>query len=255
MNKKAIIMGCVLAAAIGLNTNVPVYAGFQEHYSLAQQYFFNARYSSAIDEFKKALMINFMDNSARIGLINSYIARGSYAANNEYDYKSAANDFRAALFYLKYYVDKDMAMSSFSSISSTANSLHLCEKQYGQNMSAEGHYKLAEELNDLGYFAAAMYEYEQVINVDKYRKTALLRIASMMKSINNLPKSAEYYSMAVETDGSDNSVRMRYAAVLEKMGNTQGASEQYNYVLSHCENSEDILYDLERIYQRKQIII
>lgn len=251
MKKKAIIVSCLLAAALGINSNMQAFAGFQEHYSLAQQYFFNARYSSAIDEFKKALMINFMDNSARIGLVNSYIARGSHLANNEYDYKSAANDFRSALFYLKYYVDKDMAMNSFSSISSTANSLHFCEKQYGQNMSAEGHYRLAEELNNLGLFAPAMYEYEQVINVDQYRKTALLRIASMMKSINNLPKSAEYYAMAVETDGSDNAARMRYAAVLEKMGNNQGASEQYNYVLSHCENSEDILYDLERIYQKK----
>ena len=64
MNKRAIILGCILAAGIGLNTGMPAFAGFQEHYTLAQQYFFNSRYSSAIDEFKKALMINFMDNSA-----------------------------------------------------------------------------------------------------------------------------------------------------------------------------------------------
>ncbi|MCR5266211.1 MAG: tetratricopeptide repeat protein [Cyanobacteria bacterium RUI128] len=251
MNTKLIITGCLISASLGFGLMTPSYAGFQEHYTLAQQHFFNARYSSAIDEFKKSLMINFMDNSARIGLVNSYIARGSYIANYEHNYRAAADDFRSAIFYLKYYVDKDQAMNSFSSISSTANSLHYCEKQYGANTSAEGHYKLAEELNAAGNFSASMYEYEQIINVDKYRKVSLLRIASMMKSINNLIKSAEYYKMAIEYDPSDISARMRYANVLDKMGNNEGASEQYNYVLSHCDNSDDILFDLERIFQKK----
>ena len=251
MNKKSIIVSCLIIAGIGFGMNMPSFAGFQEHYTLAQQHFFNARYSSAIDEFKKALMINFMDNSARIGLVNSYIARGTYLANTEQNYKAAANDFRSAIFYLKYYVDKDIAMNSFSSISSTANSLHFCEKQTGGINSAEAHYKLAEELNMEGNFPASMYEYEQIVNLDKYRRVSLLRIASMMKSINNLIKSAEYYKMAIECDPNDISARMRYANVLDKMGNTEEASKQYNYVLSHCDNSSDILYDLERIYHKK----
>ncbi len=253
MKTKSLIISCLIAAglSVGISTGMPAYAGFQEHYTLAQQHFFNARYSSAIDEFKKALMINFMDNSARIGLVNSYIARGSYIANYEHNYRAAADDFRSAIFYLKYYVDKDMAMNSFSSISSTANSLHYCEKQLGGVSSAEAHYKLAEELNTAGNFPASMYEYEQVVNIDRYRKAALLRIASMMKSINNLVKSAEYYKMATEFDPNDISARMRYANVLDKMGNTSEASVQYNYVLSHCENTDDIMFDLERIYQKK----
>lgn len=251
MNTKRIITGCLIAVSLGFGISMPVNAGFQEHYTLAQQHFFNARYSSAIDEFKKSLMINFLDNSARIGLVNSYIARGSYIANYEHNYRAAADDFRSAIFYLKYYVDKEIAMNSFSSISSTANSLHYCEKQYGMNSSPEGHYKLAEELNAAGNFSAAMYEYEQIVNTEKYRKVSLLRIASMMKSINNLIKSAEYYKMAIECDPNDNSTRMRYANVLDKMGNNEGASEQYNYVLAHSDNAEDILFDLERIFQKK----
>lgn len=251
MKTKSLIISSLIAVSLCIGMTQDVYAGFQEHYTLAQQHFFNARYSSAIDEFKKSLMINFMDNSARIGLVNSYIARGSYIANYEHNYRAAADDFRSAIFYLKYYVDKDVAMNSFSSISSTANSLHYCEKQYGALNSAEAHYKLAEELNTAGNFPASMYEYEQIVNIDRYRKTALLRIASMMKSINNLIKSAEYYKLAVEFDPNDLSARMRYANVLDKMGNTAEASVQYNYVLSHCEDSQDIMFDLERIYQKK----
>lgn len=240
-----------MAACMGLNMNMPAFCGFQEHYTLAQQHFFNARYASAIDEFKKALMINFMDNSARIGIINSYNARGTYLANKEHNYKSAADDFKCALFYLKYYVDKDAAATSYNYISSTQNTLNFCEKMYGADTSAEAHYKAAEEYNNSGNFPAAMYEYAQIMDDSKYRKTALLRIASMMKSINNLIKSSEYYQLAIDADPNDVSTRMRYAAVLNKMGNTEEASKQYNYVLSHCENETDVLYELERIYQKK----
>lgn len=251
MSKKSFIIGCLIAASLGVNCYLPSIAGFREHYILGQQYFFNSQYSSAIDEFKKALMINFLDNSARIGLINSYLARGTYIANYENNYKVAADDFRSAIFYLKYYVDKDLAVNSISSIASATNSLHYCEKQYGANNTPAGHYKLAEELNNAGNFPAAMYEYEQIVNIDAYRKTSLLRIASMMKAINNLVKSSEYYKMVVDCDPNDISVRMRYANVLDKMGDSVGASEQYNYVLAHSGDSAEILYDLERIYQKK----
>ena len=239
-----------LFCIIGFNLIISVYAGYQEHYTLAQQHFFNARYSSAIDEFRKALLVNPYDNSARIGLINSYVARGSYKANYDHNYREAADDFKSAIFYLKYYVDKDIVANSFSSISSTENSLHFCEKQYGASSSAEAHYKLAEELNAVGNFSASMYEYEQIVNNEKYRKTALLRIAFMMKSINNLIKSAEYYKEAVNYDSNDFSLRMSYADILDKMGKTAESLKQYEFILCNCNSNDTILYDLERIFQK-----
>ena len=237
--------------SFGLCFDIKAYAGFREHYTAGQQHYFNSQYSSAIDEFKKALMINFMDNSARIGLVNSYLARGTYIANYESDFKTAANDFRSALFYLKYYVDKETASYSVSSIASAYESLKYCEKNYDADTSPAGHFKMAEELNSAGSYAASMYEFEQVINDPKYRKIATLRIASMMSILKNLVKSSEYYKMAIECDPTDVSIRMRYASVLDKMGNPSAASEQYNFALAHCNNSPEILSDLERIYQKK----
>ena len=78
-------------------------ADFAEHYDMAQQYLSQYQYSSAIVEFRKALRINYLDDSARVGLVNSYLARGTYFANKDKNWESAANDYRAALFYLKYY--------------------------------------------------------------------------------------------------------------------------------------------------------
>lgn len=186
---------------------VPAYAGFQEHYTKAQQDFFNARYLSAVEEFNKALNINFLDNSARIGIINSYNALGTFYANKEHNYKEAANNYRSALFYLQYYVDNDIALQSTNSIASTKKSLEYCEKTYGADTSYEGHYKLANELYNAGKLPASMYEYFQIINNNTYRKEALLRIASMMKSINNLAKVKEYDNLIKKEGYDDLSVK------------------------------------------------
>ena len=81
---------CVVS--LGICSITPCFAGFKEHYDLGQQYLSNYQYSGAITEFKSALRINYLDNSARLGLINSYYA------NTDHDYKKAADDYRAALF-------------------------------------------------------------------------------------------------------------------------------------------------------------
>ena len=96
---KLIKLTCV--ASLVAFSVTPCFAGFKEHFDLGQQYLTNYQYSGAITEFKSALRINYLDNSARIGLINAYLARATYYANQDKNYDKAANDFRSALFYLK----------------------------------------------------------------------------------------------------------------------------------------------------------
>ena len=93
----------ILVLICALTLGIPAFAGFKEHFDLGQQYLANYRYSGAISEFKSALRINYLDNSARIGLVNSYLARGMYYANTDKDFKKAADDYRSALFYLTIY--------------------------------------------------------------------------------------------------------------------------------------------------------
>ena len=71
-------------------------ADFREHFDMGQSYLSQYQYSGAISEFKSALRINYMDTSARIGLINSFLARGTEYANKDRNYAKAADDFRSA---------------------------------------------------------------------------------------------------------------------------------------------------------------
>ena len=100
---------CILALSTTLSMTASIAApssNFTQYYDSAQNYLAQGQYSSAIVDFRKALSINFMDNSARIGIINSYLARATYYANQEKNYDKSANDFRSAIFYLKMFPTK-----------------------------------------------------------------------------------------------------------------------------------------------------
>ena len=83
MKKNIIGTVCILALSFAMIQPIAEAssAAFAQHYDAAQNYLTQGQYSSAIVSFRKALRINFMDNSARIGLINSYLARATYYAN------------------------------------------------------------------------------------------------------------------------------------------------------------------------------
>ena len=61
MKKSVLVIMCLAGLAM------PAFADFKEHFDLGQQYLSNYQYSGAVTEFKSALRINYLDNSARIG--------------------------------------------------------------------------------------------------------------------------------------------------------------------------------------------
>ena len=94
MKRKFLGTICCLTVFAGLSLNIVCFAAtsaFAEHYNAAQNYLMQNQYSSAIAEFRKALKINYLDNSARIGIINAFLARATYYANQEKNYDKAAD--------------------------------------------------------------------------------------------------------------------------------------------------------------------
>ena len=68
----------ILFTAIIITCNCVLANDFKMYYDNGQNFYNSSQYTNAINEFKKALRINYKDNSARIGLVNSYLARGTY---------------------------------------------------------------------------------------------------------------------------------------------------------------------------------
>lgn len=227
-------------------------ADFAEHYDLAQQYLSQYQYSSAISEFKKALRINYLDDSARIGLINSYLARGTYFANKDRDWENAANDYRAALFYLRYYppLNQDV-QNSMQAISNATQNLNQCLAMQKFDTSPKSRYEKGKELRLQGLFSEAGYEFAQTLSEPSLKKSSYEQIADMMNVLGNNQKCGEYLQKAIAIDQNDPVLRLKYARILDKLGQNDDAVKEYNYALANGGDDPEILYSLERIYRQK----
>lgn len=246
---------CILALSTTLSMTASIAApssNFTQYYDSAQNYLAQGQYSSAIVDFRKALSINFMDNSARIGIINSYLARATYYANQEKNYDKSANDFRSALFYLKMFPTKSQSVQNSASMIASANeNLNQCLKVTSFDKTASSRYKKAEELKAIGNFSAAAFEFSQAAQNEKLAAEANIQIADLMKLLKNEPRSADYYKMALDLKPNDSLLRMKYARTLDKLGRYDEAVTQYNSALANSKGDMEVLYALERIYLKK----
>lgn len=255
MKRKVLGTVCCIAICAGLAQS-EVFAApagaFAEHYNAAQNYLTQNQYSSAIVEFRKAMRINYLDNSARIGIVNSYLARATYYANQEKNYEKAANDFRSALFYLRMYPNKEQTVQNSAGMIASANeNLNQCLKVISFDTTAGSRYKKAEELRAMANFSASAYEFSRAAQNEKYAADANVQIADLMKLLGNEPRSADYYKTALDIKPNDGVVRMKYARTLDKLGRYDEAVNEYNQALANSNGDTEVLYALERLYLKK----
>ena len=239
----------VLLLSLCCISNV-VFADFKEHFELGTQYLSSYQYTSAISEFKDALRINYKDNSARIQIINAYLAQGQNYANNEKKWSKAADCYRSALFYMEMYPDSQSAQIS-SALGAVKQNLNTCLKMQGFNKSPESRYARAKELRAEGEFAAAAYEFSQSLGESSQVKDCYYQIGDIMRLLGNDPKAAENYRKALAVDPSDISLRLAFAKILDKLNEEEAAVEEYNYILSKSSDNKDVLFALEKIYKKK----
>lgn len=227
-------------------------ADFAEHFNAGQLYLTQYQYSSAISEFKKALRINYMDDSARVGLVNSYLARGTYYANNDKDWEDAANDYRAALFYLKYYpVSNQDIQNSLGAAENATQNLNQCLAIQKFSTSPASRYKKAKDLRLAGLFPEAGYEFAQTLSEPSLQKDAYEQMGDVMKVLGNDQKTYEFYKKAIALNPDNGDLRLKYARMLDKQGMKDEAVKEYNNALVNGGNDPETMYALERIYRQK----
>ena len=229
---------------------------FKTHFDLAEQYYKQARYTNAIGEYQKALRINNLDNSARIGLINSYLDRATYYINTLKDFEVAANDYRSALFYLEVYPTEQTMQNASQITSEVKDNLEKCFVETKFDKSSYSRYKKADEIrnNGLNDYAAAAYEFYRasLIGDSNIVKNANRNIADIIKSrTGNYKRAGDFYSYALKVAPNDSGIHNSYAQILMKTNQEDLAIDEFNKALATSKNPKYILINLEKLYSKK----
>lgn len=229
---------------------------FKSHFDLAEQYYKQAKYTNAIGEYQKALRINNSDNSARIGLINSYLDRATYYINTLKDFDAAANDYRSALFYLEVYPTEQTMQNASQITSDVKDNLEKCFVETKFDKSSYSRYKKADEIrnNGLNDYAAAAYEYYRasLIGDSNIVKNANRNIADIIKSrTGNFKRAGDFYSNAIKVAPSDSGLHNSYAQMLMKTNQEDLAIDEFNKALATASNPKYILINLEKLYSKR----
>lgn len=221
-------------------------------YLKGMEYMAGSQYSSAINEFKKALRADPGNESALIGLSNAYNSRAKYYNNDVYEPLKAISDIKSALFFNKYF-RQDSSASFSQAVSQMEKNLRTLENSQKLTLSPSETAKAAKFSRTKGEFAAAGYDYYRLFNgaAPEYKAEAACALGDIYKIFNRADKASFFYKKAAELDSDNAEIHLKLARVFEDEGDFNASLKEYSYALKKSEEQEDILGALERIWQKK----
>ena len=225
---------------------------YQENPNFVQgsKYLENSQYSSAINEFKKAIRTNPTDTSSLIGLSNSYSMRAAYYNNTVKATDSAISDLKSAIFFLKYF-SKDNSFASSQTILGMENNLKSLENYKKQEISKENRFTTAKASRTKGEFAAAAYDFYQIIDTPEYALEANTALGDIYKIFNKPETALSFYKKALSISPDNTETHLKLARTYEQLNDFNASLKEYDYALKSSEEKEDILNSLEKIWQKK----
>lgn len=221
------------------------------YYNNGLNYLKSNQYTEAVTEFRKALRENAQDKSARIQLVNTYLARAQYYNNKAMDYNKAANDLRSALFYMKYYNNEPADAKYIADINTMEENLETILYAINADQTPKGHFMMGKSLRAQGEFAAAMTEFQKAVNDTACRKSALANIGEIYYILNLNTQAVDSLKEAIALDPCSNNLHLKLAGAYERLGKVDLAAEEYNKALTKDGCNEDILMSLENIWRQK----
>lgn len=237
--------------------NAPVFAETYNdeppsyYYSQGQNFYKNGQFSSAIKEFKKALRENPSDNSAKIGLINSYISRAEYYNNTEKSPQKALFDLKSAVFYFVCFNGMTDKASYSNAYNAATGNLNLLEKSLNSDITGDGFIKSAKQSRAKGEFAAAGYDFYRALEDPKNSYSANVGLGDVLNILGQPSKAIPYYTKAQSINPDDTELQLKLARVYEETNQFAVAAEHYNKALQNSDEKNEILNSLETICRQR----
>ncbi|OGI03467.1 MAG: hypothetical protein A2Y25_10745 [Candidatus Melainabacteria bacterium GWF2_37_15] len=221
------------------------------YYKRGMEYYRANEFSKAIDSLKRALELAPERSTTRINLAVAYINRGSYFFNQKSSLDQAANDYRNAIYYLKY--DGYKLASKLEE-----ENLYIAETNLNSAIDTaktSSRLKIAKVLRGQGKFTEAIVEYNEALkkenNPEIYESVGDIYVAIQKGKL-----AVDYYKKALLNNPNAQNrpeLHLKYARALQDSGNNEAAVKEFNVALNTSKDSQknEILRDLEYIWIEK----
>ncbi|EKE04395.1 MAG: hypothetical protein ACD_20C00084G0015 [uncultured bacterium] len=226
------------------------YAGTaNDYFQKGVSYYNSNEHTKAISAFEQALKLNPQDPSTRINLAAAHIARGTYYFR--LDQAKSANDYRSAIYYLKYDENIPEKQLAQENLSTAVTNLKNVLTEYKINQSPKNRFKLAKELRGQGNFKEAIVEFNEALADPNLKFEAYEALGDIMRVLQKDIKAIEYYENALSIDSDNGDLHIKLARALNKVGNLDGAVKEYDIALNLDENNKEIVNSLENIWKSR----
>lgn len=253
MKKTCLLLAVLLLVSSYVNAQTVYDDNYQENpnYVQGNKYLQSSQYSSAINEFKKALRTNPSDAAALIGLTNAYNMRAQYYNNTVRDTEKAISDIKSSLFFIKYYSTSGNNTISKENLAAIEKNLKILESSTKDTITTEDRFNSAKNARVKGEFAASAYDYYQIVKSPKYIFHANVALGDIYKIFNKIDSAIACYQKALEVNRNNSDTHLKLARAYEQINDFNSSLKEFDLALANSSESSEILNSLERIWQKK----
>lgn len=187
----------------------------------------------------KILIANPTDTNARINLAAAYISRGANLFNKKINLANAANDYRAAIFYLKYDENIPPETDAKENLSIANSNLTKTLTALKLDLSPKGRLKIAKNLRGHVLLKESVVEYDMALANAGLRPESLEALGDVMWVLEKNHAAIDYYGKALTLNPDDGNLHLKIARPLYRIGNFDAAVKEYNIALDSQGNKAD----------------
>jgi len=204
------------------------------YYNNGTSFLKEKQFDEAVKELKKVIRFAPYDNNVKNALYTAYISRAQDYLNVKKQPKNAINDYKSALFYMKYWSDDNSDVDK-TKLSSIENTLAGLLKKY-ENGGPDYILQNAKNLRTGEEIAAAGYDFNRLKGT-KYSAVASASLFDIYKSLNNKKMALDNIREVVKAKKENGLAHYKYALLLDDIGNVDAANDEYALAFQYGDNA------------------
>tara|TARA_B100001121_G_scaffold165983_1_gene145083 strand:- start:4740 stop:6131 length:1392 start_codon:yes stop_codon:yes gene_type:complete len=107
--------------------------------------------------------------------------------------------------------------------------------------------KSAQSSKEMGDFSSALFNFNEILNIDRSNKKALNNIANVYKEMKHFDEAIKYYSKALVSDPDYIIAKINLAVLHHDLGNLDEAEKFYKEIINLDKNNLGVYFNLSRI--------